>query len=86
MTSMKLREQIPPFLEQRVPNTLSPSDLINQEEIPWCFYCKECHRECPKNKVHEGGEDPKSYECMNLVEYMDPTHVIPRENYTITSK
>jgi len=51
------RNRPPP--KQRVPNALAPSDMINQEDIPWCFPCNECHREwkCPRNQFHEGGEE-----------------------------
>jgi hypothetical protein len=30
--------------QQSVPNTLAPTDMINQEGIPWCNYCDELHK------------------------------------------
>jgi hypothetical protein len=41
---------------------------------------------CPLNQEYEENEDPNSYECMNLVEDLDPIYTIPRETYTITSE
>ena len=29
--------------EQRVPNTLTPTNVINQEEGPWCLPCGDAH-------------------------------------------
>jgi hypothetical protein len=31
--------------EQRVPNTLDPSNVISQEETPWCLPCGDSHWE-----------------------------------------
>jgi hypothetical protein len=25
--------------EKRVPNTFAPTNVINQEDVPWCFPC-----------------------------------------------
>jgi hypothetical protein len=43
--------------EQRVPNTLEPTNVIDQEETPWCFPCGDAHweHECPRN--NDGGPD-----------------------------
>jgi len=40
-----------PSNEQRVPNTLYPSNVISQEETPWCLTCGDSHweYECPRN-------------------------------------
>jgi hypothetical protein len=37
--------------EQRVPNTLDPSNVISQEETPWCLPCGDSHweHECPRS-------------------------------------
>jgi hypothetical protein len=50
--------------------------------------CNECHREleCPRNQVHEGGEDTNSCEQMNLVEDMDPIYAFYGETYIVTSE
>jgi len=35
-------EAYPPK-EKRVPNTLAPIDMINQEVVHWCFPCGDSH-------------------------------------------
>jgi hypothetical protein len=46
------------LMMKRVPNTLSSSDMVNQEGIPWCFPCNECHKEweCPRNQDYVENE------------------------------
>jgi hypothetical protein len=69
-------------------NTLSHSDMVNKEGIPWCFPCNEAHREWDffMKQGYEHNEGPSSYEHMNLVEYMDPIYTIPWEIYSFTSE
>lgn len=31
--------------EQRIPNPLASTNMVNQEEIPWCLPCDEPHHE-----------------------------------------
>jgi hypothetical protein len=44
------RNRPPP--EQRVPNPLTPTNMVNQEEVPWCLPCNKPHNEwdCPQNQ------------------------------------
>jgi hypothetical protein len=56
-----------PRNEQKVPNTLAPSNVV--DETPWCFQCRDAHweHECPMNNG-----DPDQVNIMNYVFTEEP--------------
>jgi hypothetical protein len=57
--------------EQRVPNTLAPTNAISLEEAPWCLPCGDAHweHECPRNSSSDGSNEGPDY--MNFLDTLD---------------
>lgn len=74
--------------DQRVPNILAPTDMINQEIIPWCLPCGDSHWEYECSRLHNkdnNNNDPNNCERMNYIERLDPTYTISSQRfYNIT--
>jgi hypothetical protein len=67
---------------KKIPNTLAPTNVINQEDGPWCLPCGDSHweYECPRLHNNGNNEDPNNCEYMNFIDTLDPClhHIIPR--------
>jgi hypothetical protein len=64
--------------EQRIHNTLAPTNVIDPEEDPWCLPCGDTHweHEFPRNSFGDGGLD-----YMKFLDTLYPIYTISFEEY-----
>jgi hypothetical protein len=62
-----------PHNEQKVPNTLSPSNVV--EESPWCFTCRDAHweHEFPMNNGEP--DQMNTLSVMNHIFIVSPSSI-----------
>jgi hypothetical protein len=51
-----------------------PTNVINLEEVPWCFPCGDAHweHECPRNGSGDGSNE--GFDYMNFLDALDPIY------------
>jgi hypothetical protein len=65
-------------MEQKVPSTLAPTNVIEPEEAPWCLPCGDAHweHECPRNNPSNEGPN-----YMNFLDTLEPIYTLSSEEY-----
>jgi len=74
--------------EQRFSNTLASTNMVSQEEVPWCLPCDEPHSEqaCPRNFGQDGVGVPVGMNSLNWVGEDDYICMIRHKPIVLTEK